>query len=475
MKTITLNHCDFGDLRLSNRFLTILTQLSSSIGTSIPSCGVVWGQTKAIYRFLSNPNVTPQHILNAEQERMLSQSIRTGSKRLYHLQDTTILDYSDTQGRYDLGCLNYINKRGMYVHTSLVLNADQVVEGVLNQTYLERSERLLGSSRSLVALQSNLPVEAKESGRWVHDFEAFQSLVCCQTACHGISICDAEGDFYELFSAKKAENVDLIVRLQHDHLICASEYGEAGHLLERLQRQPSQGFAWTQVVLSDKHSTRQAQLEIRFQPVKLPLPERLRSSTVIPQSAKAFKEQMHQDGPLTLYAVQATEINPPAGVEPIEWTLFTTMPVEDYWQALEIIQIYAVRWQIELFHLALKEGCKVQELQLETRHRLQKAIAIYSLIAANVVKMRYLAQYCPNQPMTITGFSVQNYFTLVAFLQTNYGVKLPTPAIPTVEQFTKALVLIAGGKTKTVGIRKLWAGLTKADIIFKTVLAIQRE
>jgi hypothetical protein len=85
-----------------------------------------------------------------------------------------------------------------------------VVEGVLNQTYLERSERLLGSSRSLVALQSNLPVEAKESGRWVHDFEAFQSLVCCQTACHGISICDAEGDFYELFSAKKAENVDLI-------------------------------------------------------------------------------------------------------------------------------------------------------------------------------------------------------------------------------------------------------------------------
>jgi hypothetical protein len=44
----------------------------------------------------------------------------------------------------------------MYVHTSLVLNADQVVEGVLNQTYVERSEQLLGSSRSLTALQSLL-------------------------------------------------------------------------------------------------------------------------------------------------------------------------------------------------------------------------------------------------------------------------------------------------------------------------------
>jgi hypothetical protein len=209
--------------------------------------------------------------------------------------------------------------------------------------------------------------------------------------------------------------------------------------------------------------------------VQLPLPERFWSSTVTPQTTKAFKEQSQKDGPLTLYAVQAKEINPPAGVEPIEWTVFTTLPVEDYWQALEVIQIYALRWQIEIFHLALKEGCKVQELQLETRHRLQNAIALYSLIAANVVQMRYLAQYCPNQPMTITGFSVQNYFTLVAFLQVNYGVKLPTPAMPTVEQFTKALILLAGGNAQSIGIRKLWAGLAKADLIFKTVLAIQRE
>lgn len=475
MQEITLSNCDFGDLRLSNRFIKILTQLSSSIGSSIPSCGVVWGQTKAIYRFLSNPKVTPQDILNAEQERMLSDVISKGSKRLYHLQDTTVLDYSDKQGRYDLGCLNYIHKRGMYVHTSLVLNADSVVEGVLNQTYWERTEQLLGSSRSLANLQSHLPVDAKESGRWVHDFAAFQSWVCCQTNCHGISISDAEGDFYELFAARTAANVDLIVRLQHDHWVLPSEYGASEFLSERLQRQPSQGFAWTQVVLSDKHQTRHAQLEIRFQPVQLPLPERLGNSKVIPKSTQAYQEQVQKDGPLTLYAVQAKEINPPAGVEPIEWNLFTTMPIEDYWQALDVIQIYALRWQIEIFHLALKEGCKVQELQLETRRRLQNAIAIYSLIAANVVKMRYLAQYCPNQPMTITGFSVQNYFTLVAFLQTHYGVKLPTPAMPTVEQFTQALVRIAGGNAKTMGIRKLWAGLAKADIIFKTVLAIPRE
>jgi Transposase DNA-binding len=92
MQEITLENCDFGDLRLSNRFLKILTQLSSSIGSSIPSCGVVWGQTKAIYRFLSNPNVTTHHILNAEQERMLANVVQKGSKRLYHLQDTTVLD-----------------------------------------------------------------------------------------------------------------------------------------------------------------------------------------------------------------------------------------------------------------------------------------------------------------------------------------------------------------------------------------------
>ena len=101
--------------------------------------------------------------------------------------------------------------------------------------------------------------------------------------------------------------------------------------------------------------------------------------------------------------------------------------------------------------------------------------ALYSIIAVKVVKLRYLSENCPDEPMTITGFSNENYLTLCSFLAVNYGVQLPIPDNPTVQQFTKALVLIAGGKPKNIGIRQLWKGLAKADIIFKTAWAMKKE
>jgi hypothetical protein len=142
---------------------------------------------------------------------------------------------------------------------------------------------------------------------------------------------------------------------------------------------------------------------------------------------------------------------------------------------LEVIQTYALRWQIEIFHFALKEGCAIEKLQLEKQERLKNAIALYSIIVAQVVKAKYLAENCPDKPMELTGFSKQDYFTLVSFLLVNYGVKLPTPDEPTVLQFTNAIILISGGNPKNMGIRQLWKGFAKADTIFKTAKAIKKE
>jgi len=47
-------------------------------------------------------------------------------------------------------------------------------------------------------------------------------------------------------------------------------------------------------------------------------------------------------------AILATEPQPPAGEAPVEWLLLTNLPVETPEQALEKLQWYLCRWQIEI-------------------------------------------------------------------------------------------------------------------------------
>lgn len=55
--------------------------------------------------------------------------------------------------------------------------------------------------------------------------------------------------------------------------------------------------------------------------------------------------------------------------------------MENLEQAVEKIKWYRQRWKIERYHLVLKSGCKVENLQFETLEALYNALALYSIIA----------------------------------------------------------------------------------------------
>jgi IS4 transposase len=59
---------------------------------------------------------------------------------------------------------------------------------------------------------------------------------------------------------------------------------------------------------------------------------------------------------VTLTALLAQEPSPPKGQEPLHWLLLTTLPVETFEQAVEKLQWYLCRWQIELLFKVLKSG-----------------------------------------------------------------------------------------------------------------------
>ena len=103
----------------------------------------------------------------------------------------------------------------------------------------------------------------------------------------------------------------------------------------------------------------------------------------------------------TVTALLATEIDPPAGDEPVEWLLLTNLPVDTPDQALEKIAWYLCRWQVEVFFTILKSGCKIEQLQLEKRERLEPAIGFYMIVAWRVLLLTDLGRACPEMPCDV--------------------------------------------------------------------------
>ena len=82
--------------------------------------------------------------------------------------------------------------------------------------------------------------------------------------------------------------------------------------------------------------------------------------------------------PVNLWVVEAREIAPPTGEEPLGWVLLTTLPVDSFEQAGKLLEVYLCRWEIELLHRVLKSGCKVEQIQQRFDFRIEPVIVLYS-------------------------------------------------------------------------------------------------
>ena len=81
--------------------------------------------------------------------------------------------------------------------------------------------------------------------------------------------------------------------------------------------------------------------------------------------AKRVRIRVGRDDTIEASCVIAREIDPPAGVKVLEWRLLN-------W--------YRARWEIELFFHVLKNGCKVEALQLSTFERLERALMLFMVV-----------------------------------------------------------------------------------------------
>ena len=87
--------------------------------------------------------------------------------------------------------------------------------------------------------------------------------------------------------------------------------------------------------------------------------------------------------------------------DPIIWRLLTTKEVVSLEDAAALVYLYAKRWLIERYHYILKEGCRIEKLQMESAENLKRAVAIYTIVAWRLMYITYIARIKPDAPCTI--------------------------------------------------------------------------
>jgi hypothetical protein len=138
--------------------------------------------------------------------------------------------------------------------------------------------------------------------------------------------------------------------------------------------------------------------------------------------------------------VVVEECEPAAGVKPLRWLLWTTLPVANWDEALVVVQIYEKRWLIERYHYVLKSGCGIEQVQLETAERLERALAVCCIVAWRLLWLTYQARATPD----VQRGSVFARHQWQALVCTTQRTAVPPSEPPTLREAVRMVAQLGG-------------------------------
>lgn len=361
--------CKFKDERLGKRFRSLLTQLSSSPGDSIPLVCEDWANTKAAYRFFDNDRVSEAEILGGHFHATRDRAAAIDGPILV-LHDTTEFSYKregieaigktriHIAGAYRDGMPRYITACGILMHSSLAVTSEGLPLGLTAIKFWSR-EKFKGANALKKKINpTRVPIEEKESMRWLDNLKQSTQLLGDAARC--VHIGDRESDIYELFCTAQEAGTKFLLRTCVDRLAGDGEHTIAHEMAEVRCK------GLHRVEVRDRHGAiSEAVLELKFRRIRVQPP--------------LYKQRRYPA--LELTVLHATERGTPEGRDPIDWKLITNLPVTTRAQAIEKLKWYALRWRIEVFHKILKSGCQAEQSKLRTAERLVNLLATFCILS----------------------------------------------------------------------------------------------
>ena len=444
-----MSYLILGDKRLEERARKIMRDFSQNPTASIPEFCDDWAATKAAYEFYKNPIVAPERFL-ASQAQATLQRVKDYEQILI-LQDTTSFNFRDHSATEGLGPLENEKCQGFLTHSCLAVSPKGVPLGLLAQQSWTRDENKVGQRHQ----RHQRTIEQKESYKWLQGLDESSRDLPAQT--QAIVVSDRESDIFEYFVHPRPQQVDLLVRASWNRRLAE----ETDYLWSVVSRSPVGGKIVVEVSRRPNQPARIAECQVQFKRVKL------RAPTKRPAHLPKLE-------PVVLWAVLVREMQPPAGTDPLEWLLLTTLEITTFEQACQLIEYYTRRWLIERFHFVLKSGCALEQRQLAHGERLIRFLALANVVAWRLLWQTYLGRVEANLPCT-TVLAEYEWKALYCFI---HKTALIPNTIPSLAQTTRWIAQLGGflGRNSDgqPGVKVLWRGwrrlfdITQTWLIFNT-------
>lgn len=411
--------CDlnFGDQRLKQRFMKVIEGINKQPHGVIKRTQNSWADMVGAYRMLGNDRVEREEILRAHREQTIARM--SCFKRVLILQDTTSLCYSKLEEASGLGSIAMgafgRGGKGILAHTTLAVTSTGTPLGLLDQVLWSRG---IG--------------DPHERYRWIDGIKRSAEGNFTQV----INVGDREIDGVDVYATAYREGVDFVARAKAELRMSGGDQDDR-RIIDIVRDQPlackKTVEVNTQKIVKNNSKKRnrfkrKVKLEIRFAEVQL----RQGSGVILDTPATPEERRLN--------AVLVEEISPPKGYEPVCWLLFTNLEVKNLKQAEDVVGIYKVRWEIEVFHKLLKSACSVEKAQLEDADRIKKLITILSIVAWRLHVLTKLQRDEPDLPCTEVLTQLEWHALYVAMMRSKDFPKNP----PSLRQVTLWIAKLGG-------------------------------
>jgi hypothetical protein len=372
-----MGEAQLGDRRRVTRAVKMLGALLSHAAGKVTIAFASAAERSAAYDFLASAAVT---VLVLAQAAWVACARRCASHPWVWVPvDGSSLSISDPHHTRGVGSIGARSShgRGVQVMTAIAVSPQGVGLGICGQEFWLRPEKPAKDSK----LKRKL--EQKETRFWLRVMEKVEAaFTTAKVACRPWYQLDRGGDVGAvLLDAVEEDRLVTVRAAWNRRLACP---GIPSYLWQRLERQPLLGRYPLQVPARKNRSERVANMHVRACTVTL----RLRNKWT-----KTVRT-------VTLGAVLTREAGTvPRGQKRIEWLLLTTAPLTGFEQARLVIEGYAKRWTIELFHHLWKSGrCDAEATRLHKVNRILKWATLLASVAMRTLQLTQEARANPEQP-----------------------------------------------------------------------------
>lgn len=307
------------------------------------------------YRFIHNADVSLNDLIQASYSHCSKQ---VSGMHVLCIQDTSEINYKHLAGKLskddkDIGPVGNNVNPGFFLHPNLVIDTvDMFPIGFSSLIVWNRAwDKKDKHERNF----SKLPIEEKESYRWLSSVTTSKEVLAA--ARHITVIGDRESDIYEEMVHVPDDKTDLLIRSSIDRVL----HGSDKKLFQTLKDSDMKAVYQIEIKGNKQRKNRKAEMQLRYEKVRIARPSN-HAKSALPDYVE-------------LWAIEAREHSESCPEEETEilWRLLTTHDINSIEDALQYVQWYVYRWQIEqIFRLLKSQGFNIEGSQLGDGSALKK-------------------------------------------------------------------------------------------------------